>query len=339
MLRRMEGQNLDSDIVGDGLGQRCGVRSLIRHTDWPYDSKPLHDSVGASSYRASGKHKLYWTETSSATMCESFKADLHQYFVSIDSHSKSAALAAFFEMSLWAIAIFRLGKWAHGFRLAVVRWPLMAIYFFLYKLSQAVSGIRISLDSEVGPGLVIHNFGGVIIHGRVGKNCIFVQGAQMMSRADGKARGWPTLGDGVYVGAGAKILGDVVVGDHARIGVNSVVMTDVPAGAVVMPPESRVILASCPGRDPTVARDEPSSLRDRIVLLLKETTLQGRPLSVGDSESLLENGLIDSLGILALADSLSTKFRFVVEQDELMPENLDSVEAIVCYVRRKGIAD
>lgn len=270
-------------------------------------------------------------------MCETFKADLHQYFVSIESHSKRDVFAAFFEMSLWAIAIFRFGKWAQAIRSGLFRWPLTLVYFLLYKVSQAVSGIRISLDSEIGPGLVIHNFGGVIIHGRVGTNCVFVQGAQMMSRADGKARGWPTIGDDVYVGAGAKILGDVVVGDKARIGVNSVVMTDVPEGAVVMPPQSRVILPSCPNRDATPAREEPSLLRDRIVLLLKETTLQGRPLTVGDSESLLENGLIDSLGILALADSLSARFHFVVEQDELMPENLDSVAAIVNYVRRKGI--
>lgn len=272
-------------------------------------------------------------------MCETFKADLRQHFISIDSHSKRNVLGAFFEMSLWAIAIFRFGKWAHGFRLSVFRWPLMIVYYCLYKLSQALSAIRISLDSEIGPGLVIHNFGGVIIHGRVGKNCVFVQGAQMMSRADGKARGWPTLGDEVYVGAGAKILGGVVVGDHARIGVNSVVMTDIPAGAVVMPPQSRVILPSSPAPCAASAPEEPRALRDRIVRLLEETTLQGRSLTVGDSDSLLENGLIDSLGILALADNLSARFRFVVEPDDLMPENLDSVAAIVGYVRRKGIAD
>jgi serine O-acetyltransferase len=275
-------------------------------------------------------------------MLHSFRADLHQHFVSTGSHSWGARVAAFFEMSLWAIAIFRFGKWAQRFRFRLVRWPLMLVYFLLYKVSQALSGIRISLDSEIGPGLVIHNFGGVIVHGRIGKNCVFLQGAQMISRGDGRARGWPTLGDGVYVGAGAKILGNVTVGDNARIGANCVVMTDVPAGATVMPPQPRVILAEGPvtpaTRAPTPAIEQPAAVRECVVRLVEQNILKGRPLTVGDAESLLENGLIDSLGILALADALASRFGFVVEQDELMPENLDSIAAIVSYVRRKSPA-
>jgi serine O-acetyltransferase len=281
-------------------------------------------------------------------MLTGFRADLHQHFVSTGSHSAGARLAAFFEMSLWAIAIFRFGKWAQRFRFRLVRWPLMLLYFLLYKVSQALSGIRISLDSEIGPGLVIHNFGGVIVHGRIGKNCVFLQGAQMISRGDGRARGWPTLGDGVYVGAGAKILGNVTVGDNARIGANCVVMTDVPAGATVMPPQPRIILAegplaevsavSTPRATTPAIGGQPQVVRECVVRLVEQNILQGRTLTVGDAESLLENGLIDSLGILALADRLSSQFGFVVEQDELMPENLDSIAAIVSYVRRKSLA-
>jgi serine O-acetyltransferase len=268
-----------------------------------------------------------------------FKADLEQHFNSVGSRSIVDRLAALFEMSLWAIGIFRFGKWAHHFRFFLIRWPLMAFYFVFYKVSQAISGIRISLESEIGPGLVIHNFGGVIIHGRVGKNCVFVQGSQMISAGDGKARGHPTLGDSVYVGAGAKILGNVSIGNHARIGANAVVVTDVPEGGVVLPPHSQIIR---PVRSaPAASRDgAPSApLRERIVVLLEETFCHGTKLPVGDSDSLLENGLVDSLGILMLADKLAAKFGFVVAQDELMPENMDSVEAIVGYVRRKGPSD
>jgi serine O-acetyltransferase len=265
-----------------------------------------------------------------------FKADLEQYFKSIGSRSTRERLAACFEMSLWAIGIFRFGKWAHSFRLFLIRWPLMALYFVCYKLSQAISGIRIALDSEIGPGLAIHNFGGVIIHGRVGKNCVFVQGAQMISAGDGKGRGHPTLGDGVYVGAGAKILGNVSIGNHARIGANAVVVTDVPEGGVVLPPHSHIIR---PVRSVSPDTAASAPLRERIVLLLEETFCRGVKFPVGDSDSMLENGLVDSLGILMLADKLAAKFGFVVAQDELMPENMDSVEAIVGYVRRKGASD
>lgn len=148
---------------------------------------------------------------------------------------------AFFEMSVWAVGIFRFGKWVDRLRFRPVRKALLVVYFLLYKISEALSGIRISIYSEIGPGLVVHNFGGVIIHGHLGRNCVIVQGAQLIARADGKDAGWPTLGDNVYVGSGAKLLGGIHIGDNVRIGANAVVMTDVPAGAVVMPPESRVI--------------------------------------------------------------------------------------------------
>lgn len=151
------------------------------------------------------------------------------------------AFIAFFEMSVWAIGIFRFGKWAHGIGFQPLRKLLLLVYFLLYKVSEAISGIRISAHSEIGPGLVVQNFGGVIIHGTLGKNCTIVQGAQMLSRADGKQSGWPTLGDGVYVASGAKLLGNIKIGDNVRIGANAVVMTDVPDNSMVMPPESRVL--------------------------------------------------------------------------------------------------
>jgi serine O-acetyltransferase len=148
---------------------------------------------------------------------------------------------AFFEMSVWAVGIFRFGKWVMGIRFGLLRKALLVVYFLLYKTSEALSGIRISIYSEIEPGLVVHNFGGVLIHGRLGRNCTIVQGAQLLSRSDGKDSGWPTLGDNVYVGSGAKVLGSIRVGNNVRIGANAVVMTDVPDNSLVMPPESKVI--------------------------------------------------------------------------------------------------
>lgn len=276
-------------------------------------------------------------------MPANFRADLEHHFSSIGADSPVDLVASFFEMSLWAIGIFRFGKWVQRLRIAIVRWPLMAIYFILYKISQAISGIRISLESEIGPGLVIHNFGGVVVHGRIGANCIFVQGAQMISRADGKGRGWPTMGDNIYVGAGAKILGNVAVGNNTRIGANAVVMTDVPDGSVVMPPQCRVILST--GTAAAVAEaavpgyPKQGPLRERVRQLLQDVVLHGRELPADDSVSLLEYGLIDSLGILALAESIPARFGVAVEDHELMPENMDSVEAIGKFLLRKGVRD
>lgn len=183
-------------------------------------------------------------------MIKNFKADMARYYGGRPATLRRR-LYALCEMPLWAIAVFRFGKWVQRLRFTPVRVALLAIYFVMYKVVEALAGIRISSESEIGPGLVIHNFNGVLIKGTIGKNCTIVQGAQLISRADGKARGWPTLGDNVTVGAGAKVLGPVKIGDNVRIGANAVVLTDVPAGSVVMPPESRVIRNFFRPRRPT----------------------------------------------------------------------------------------
>lgn len=190
-------------------------------------------------------------------MFSTFRQDLAQKFP--PPFTWRTILTAFFEMSVWAVGIFRFGKWAQNLRFWPARKAFLVIYFLLYKIAEALSGIRISIYSEIGPGLVIHNFGGVIIHGRLGANCTIVQGAQLISRSDGKDSGWPTLGDNVYVGSGAKVLGNIQVGDNVRIGANAVVMADVPDNSLVMPPECSVIRGFYRKRTPKAA-PPPTSL-------------------------------------------------------------------------------
>jgi len=85
---------------------------------------------------------------------------------------------------------------------------------------------------EIGPGLVIqHGIGAVIVADKIGKRCWI---NQQVTLGVGPKPGFPTLGDEVYVGAGAKILGGVVIGDRALIGANAVVVKDVPPGATVV---------------------------------------------------------------------------------------------------------
>lgn len=72
---------------------------------------------------------------------------------------------------------------------------------------------------------------GVVIHpdARVGPNCLIFQQVTLGTLASGGA---PIVGGPVNIGAGAKLLGQIVIGDHAKIGANAVVLVDVPAGAV-----------------------------------------------------------------------------------------------------------
>lgn len=173
-------------------------------------------------------------------MLENIRADFRRY--AGEQATPRTIFYALTDVALWAIATYRFGRWIRGIRIGLIRKPLTLGYFFLYKFMEILTGVRISVESEIGPGLMIHNFGGIVIHGKMGRDCTVVQGAQLISRGDFKGRGWPTLGNEVYLGSGAKVLGPVVVGDRARIGANAVVKFDVPEDAIVMPPESRVII-------------------------------------------------------------------------------------------------
>lgn len=95
-------------------------------------------------------------------------------------------------------------------------------------------GIRIPLETEIGPGLYIGHHGGIWVSSnvKIGKNCNIAHNVTLGSISKGAGKGAPTIGDQVYIGPGAVISGNVTIGDNALIGANSVVLTDVPENGV-----------------------------------------------------------------------------------------------------------
>ena len=87
-------------------------------------------------------------------------------------------------------------------------------------------GIDIPFSTSIDTGLYIGHFGGIIVNGRtiIGKNCNLSQGVTIGSNTDKKA----VIGDNVYIGPGAKIIGGVQIGNNSEIGANAVVTHDVP---------------------------------------------------------------------------------------------------------------
>jgi serine O-acetyltransferase len=83
---------------------------------------------------------------------------------------------------------------------------------------------------DVGPGLFLeHAFSTIVTAERIGRDC-WINQQVTIGRGTG---GRPTLGDGVYVRAGAKVIGDVTLGDRSHVGANAVVTKDVAPDAVV----------------------------------------------------------------------------------------------------------
>ena len=69
---------------------------------------------------------------------------------------------------------------------------------------------------------------------QVGDDCVIFHGSTLGGTSMRKGKRHPTLGDGVVVGAGAKVLGPITIGDGARIGANAVVIHDVPPDAAAV---------------------------------------------------------------------------------------------------------
>lgn len=103
-----------------------------------------------------------------------------------------------------------------------------------HRFWQIVTGADIPLTCRIGGGLLLPHPNGIVIHNDcvIGVNCLLFQQVTLGGRP-GEV-GLPTLGGHVDVGAGAKLLGSIVVGDHARIGANALVLNDVPRGASVV---------------------------------------------------------------------------------------------------------
>lgn len=135
--------------------------------------------------------------------------------------------------SYWAVRVYRFGRSTVGRKSSTAR-VQHAIYFVLYSLVRLATGIDIPRSADIGPRLMIHHFGGVIIHPRakLGSDCVLRHGVTIGERREGG--GVPVIGDGVVFGAYAQVLGAIDVGDGARLGSLSVVLRDVPAGATAV---------------------------------------------------------------------------------------------------------
>lgn len=96
-----------------------------------------------------------------------------------------------------------------------------------YRFWSTVTGADIPLNCDIGGGLLIPHPNGIVIHPgtRIGPNCLIFQQVTLGTR---NGRGPPMIGGHVDIGAGAKILGELVIGDHVTVGANAVVLESVP---------------------------------------------------------------------------------------------------------------
>ena len=133
-----------------------------------------------------------------------------------------------------AVLNFRFASWARGVRVPVLRQLLLVAALVLQKVVEVVTGVEISTRANIGPGLVVHTTNGVFIaETRIGRNCVVQHGVAI-------THGVRSVGDNVYFGPGAKVIGRASIGNNVRVVANSVVMTDVGDDLTVVGVPARI---------------------------------------------------------------------------------------------------
>ncbi len=164
-----------------------------------------------------------------------FREDLRRY------RNRKTGKFDWNEPSIFIVALYRWGRWIRSLRFAPVRFLLNCVFVPVYGFMTCLVGIALPRSAEIGGGLRIDHFGAIVISpgAVIGKNCTIRQGVTIGNRK--AVDDIPILGDGVDIGAGAKILGAIRVGNNVKIGANAVVLTDVPEGATAVGVPAKIV--------------------------------------------------------------------------------------------------
>lgn len=129
------------------------------------------------------------------------------------------------------VLLCRLAHWFYRLKLGPVAKLVSLLNFFLF-------GIEVAVRCPIGKGLFLpHTQGTVVGAWSIGENATIFQGVTLGAREvdfSYQESSRPTVGDGVTIGSGAKVLGGLTLGSGSRIGANAVVLSDVAPGFVAV---------------------------------------------------------------------------------------------------------
>lgn len=140
-----------------------------------------------------------------------------------------------------AMVLYRGMQWSR-------RHGLVPLELVLNRLNAICCNCIIGRGADFGPGFVLIHATGIVINGQVkGGANVFIEHQVTIGAERRKS---PRIGSDVFIGAGAKVIGEVTIGDQSRIGANAVVIDDVPPYTTVVGIPARVVRSRAPGVNP-----------------------------------------------------------------------------------------
>ena len=167
-----------------------------------------------------------------------FRADLERYYVYFDNPSfLTKVRQAVITDGAWSMGLYR---WGRSLRTIPRFKPVAFVGWTLYRFFELVLGlltsVSIDVDAVIAPGFYVGHFVSVRIGPgvRIGRNSSISQMCTLEGIGRNPALSAPVLGERVYIGSGAKVVGPYKIGDGAALCANTVVAADVPDEGVVM---------------------------------------------------------------------------------------------------------
>lgn len=145
------------------------------------------------------------------------------------------------EPGIWATIIYRVSRGLHVTRIPVISILFKIINFILFKVMEGL-GVSLPASTDIGPGLYIGHTGliRIVADVKAGKNLSIGPGVFIAYKGLG-VKGVPTLGDNVYIGVGAKVLGPITIGHDVKIGANAVIVKNLPDHVTAVGNPARIL--------------------------------------------------------------------------------------------------
>lgn len=150
------------------------------------------------------------------------------------TRARVSYIKAIFNTPVRAVISYRLNNWLY-------RKSFTKLSYIFHNIDRRKYAVDIYPESDVGEGLVIAHVGGIVVGAgvKIGNNCT-LQSCVTIGQKNERS-GVPKIGNNVYIGTGAKILGGVEVGSNCIIGANTVVLSSIPDNCTVVGIPGKII--------------------------------------------------------------------------------------------------